>query len=300
MATARTDVSQITDIYGDGIGYVTLLDSMGDDFTPAEDARTSTDKGRLGPEKDKALQERLMRDSHTSPFEGVVVKFELCVPLFVLRELDRHRTLDKTGEDDPFELVGPEENMRKWFSRNEMSGRYIQMPDLYYHPVEVRSQSKSNKQGGGNALVSSEVAREFKERGIQHTKAARELYTWAVEQGIEKGLARIYNTQNQYTRIRYTGSLKNWFDALYLRLPSVVLWECRQPMEAIEALLTERFPEAMSSWKKLVYNSVRLGEDELDVVLWALNAMDQTSLILSEESKAKRQRLIERIREKMK
>lgn len=273
-------MSKVENIYGDGIGYVAILDSMGDDFTPAEDARTSTGKGRLGPEKDTALQERLMEDNHTSPFEGVVIKVEVCAPLFVIREADRHRTLDKNSEDDPFELVGPEENLRRWFSRNEMSGRYIQMPDLYYHPVDVRAQSKTNKQGGGFTLVSLEVAEEFKRRGMEHTKAARELYSWAVEQGIEKGQARIFNTQNQYTIIRYTGSLKNFFDALYLRLPSVVLWECRVVFEALAKLLNLRFPQAMSSWRKMVYDGARLTGPEVAVLrdLLAIASFDRSDI----------------------
>lgn len=253
-------MSEILNMYGDEIGYVKLLDSMGDDYTPAEDARTSTDKGRLGHEKDTALQERLMVDNHTSPFEGVVVKFEVCAPLFVIREADRHRTLDKNSEEDPFEMVGPEEGMRKFFSRNEMSGRYIQMPDLYYFPPSVRGQSTTNKQGGGQdtASISPEVAQRFQDECRRISKEARANYTWAVEQGIEKGLARICNTQNQYTKIRYTGSLKNFFDALYLRLPSVVLWECRVVFEGIRDLLKQKFPQAMSSWENLVYNGVRL------------------------------------------
>lgn len=269
-------MKEVANIYGDGIGYVKLLDKMGDQFTPAEDARTSTDRGRLGPEKDTALQDRLLKDAHTSPFEGVVVKFEMCVPLFVLRELDRHRTLDKNSEDDPFELVGPEEGFRKYLSRNEMSGRYIQMPDLYYHPVDVRCQSLTNKQGGGYDLVSPELSGEFKRRGLEVTKAARELYSWGVERGIEKGLARIYNTQNQYTRIRYTGSLKNWFDALSLRLPNVVLWECRKPVEAIFELLKQEFPIAVSSWERLVYNTTKLNADELKLIKEILNGRTMT------------------------
>lgn len=255
-------------IFGDNIGYVRIIDRMGDDFTPAEDARMSTGKGRLGPEKDTALQERLMKDNHTSPFEGVIVKIEACIPLYVGREAERHRTVDKNNEFDIFDLVTPEENLRKWFARNEMSGRYIQMPDLYYHPVEVRGQSVTNKQGGDAdvRLISPEVAGEFKSRGMAITKASRELYTWAVEQGIEKGMARNYNTQNQYTFIRYTGSMKNWLDALILRRPKVVLWECRQMFEGIYELLKEELPQAMSSWDRLVYSGVRLDGDERKVL----------------------------------
>jgi len=276
-------MNEILNMYGDGVGYVKLVDSMGDSFTPAEDARMSTDKGRLGPEKDNALQERLLKDAHTSPFEGVVVKFEICAPLFVIRELDRHRTVEKNSEEDPFEVVSPEEGMRKFMCRNEMSGRYIQMPDLYYYPAVVRAQSKTNKQGGGNDSISPEVAAEFYKRGMEITRSAREHYTWAVEQGIEKGMARIYNTQNQYTKIRYTGSLKNWCDVLYLRLPSVVLWECRVIAQHIRTLLKEKFHDPMSSWEKLVYNTVRIDRSEMHMILTALDLLDEIDGNLSNE-----------------
>lgn len=256
---------RIDDIYGDNIGYVELLDTMGDEFTPAEDARTSTNKGRLGPEKDAQLQQRLTKDGHTSPFEGVIAKVEIVTPLFVLRELDRHRTTTKVGDED-LALVTPEENGRKWFARNEMSGRYVQMPNQYYHPLNVRSQSKTNKQGGGFELVNEGTRSEFLFRGEGLVRDARALYDWAVEQGIEKGLARIYNTQNQYTKIRLTGSLKNWCDFLYLRLPQAVLWECRRVAESIEQLLQGAFPSPMAQWRKNVYDTVRLTKEEASVL----------------------------------
>lgn len=252
---------RVDNIYGDGIGYVELLDTMGDEYTPAEDARTSTNKGRLGPDKDAALQQRLSQDGHTSPFEGVIAKVEIVTPLFVLRELDRHRTATKIADED-LALCTPEENGRKWFARNEMSGRYVQMPDLYYHPKQVRAQSKTNKQGGGNESIDPKVQEEFLARGSELVIQARSLYNWAVEQGIEKGLARIYNTQNQYTKIRFTGSLKNWCDFLYLRLPTAVLWECRRVAEVIEQILREKFPSPMEQWRNNVYETVKLTKHE--------------------------------------
>jgi thymidylate synthase (FAD) len=251
-------------LYPDGIGYVQVIDFMGDSYTPAEDARTSTDKGRLGPAKDEALQERLMKDNHTSPFEGVVVKAEMVVPLFVLREMDRHRTVTKIADHDAFDEVSPEESGRKWFSRNEMSGRYIQLPDSYYHPEDVRGQSTSNKQGGSvdSLDVSPDVAEEFLSRGKALTKASRELYDWAVQFGIEKGQARIYNTLNQYVKIRMTGSLKNWLDFLKLRLPNDVLWECRRVAEDLHELLHDMFPTIVNQWEDHVLDAFPLSCDE--------------------------------------
>lgn len=265
---------RIDDIYGDGIGYVELLDTMGDEFTPAEDARTSTNKGRLGPDKDAQLQQRLTKDGHTSPFEGVIAKVEMVVPLFVLREIDRHRTTTKTADED-LALVSPEENGRKWFARNEMSGRYVQMPNQYYYPEKVRMQSRTNKQGGGTVeLVGPDTSAIFLEGGRRLAEMARAHYDWAVEQGVEKGLARIFNTQNQYTKIRLTGSLKNWCDFLYLRLPQAVLWECRRVAESIEAVLTKAFPSPMAQWRNNVYDTVRLTREERDDLLGLLDTLE--------------------------
>jgi thymidylate synthase (FAD) len=275
-------------IYNDDIGYVELIEKMGDQYTPSEDARMSTGKGRLGPEKDSALQKRLLKDKHTSPFEGVVVKFELCVPLFVLRELDRHRTLTKITDQevgwnpghkgDLIDATFPEEGGRKWFSRNEMSGRYVQLPAQYYYPEEVRYQSKNNNQAGStqtpldgfhNALTNT-----FLERGRKVTEEARELYDWAVKNNIEKGLARIFNTQNQYTRIRMTGSLKNWLDFLSLRLEEgVVLHECREVALAIEYILEQHFPDVMKTWRNEVYNVVTITKNEAAIVKHLLHLM---------------------------
>jgi len=258
-------------IYSDGVGNVALLDVMGDQYTPAEDARTSTGKGRLTPEKDLALIRRLMDDNHTSPMEGVVIKLEMTVPIFVLRELDRHRTVDKVSEE---EVITPEENLRKWFARNEMSARYVQLPPTYYHPDVVRTQSKANAQGLADApSVSPEVADEFKERGVAVTKAARELYDWAVQRGIERGQARIFNTFNQYTTIRITGSLKNVLDMLYLRLQKNVLWECRRVADAVLHLLRKQFPDVTALWEDRVYGAKKLSGSDAAFVASILRAV---------------------------
>lgn len=259
------------DLYGDGIGYVVLLDTMGDEYTPAEDARTSTGKGRLGAEKDSKLQLHLLSAGHTSPFEGALAKFEVCVPIFVRAELDRHRTLKKSGEREGLDAEAvdyvPEESFRNWMARNEMSGRYIQMPPDYYHPPQVRQQAAANRQGTSDSpRVSEAIASEFVSRGQSLTRSARDLYDWAVSQGVEKGQARIYNTQNQYTKIRYTGSVKNWLDFLKLRLPVVVLWECRRVAECVESILHEVFPDPVRTWQHEIRDGIDLNREEVSAL----------------------------------
>jgi thymidylate synthase (FAD) len=253
----------VNNVLEDAASYVKIISVMGDEFTTAEDARMSTNKGRLGPDKDARLQERLMKDKHTSPFEGTIIKFELCLPLFVLREIDRHRTLDKLTDE---ELCFPEENSRKWFARNEMSGRYVKMPNEYYIPRHVRKQSSKNNQSTSSDVefVSNDIQQQFIERGAEVVRSARELYEWACDNGIERGLARIFNTQNQYTKIRMTGSLKNWLDFCALRCKPDVLWECRVYADAIKLQLQELFPSVVEQWEQLVMQSVTLTKNQFE------------------------------------
>lgn len=285
-------------LYGDGIGSVQVIGVLGDEYTPAEDARTSTGKGRQGPEKDAKLQDRLMRDRHTSPFEGVLVKVEMVLPLFVLREVDRHRTLTKVSDVDALdEVVTPEEAGRKWFSRSEMSGRYVQLPAEYYFPDEIRGQSTTNQQGD-EGTAPAHVAEEFQSRGRAVTQAARELYDWAVQVGIEKGQARIFNTMNQYTRIRMTGSIKNWLDWLQLRMPSGVLWECRRAAEELHDLLWERFPSVLSQWSNNVRLAVALTVEEQDAVRGVLEKLTETGVANEDpEGVTVYSKLLKRLRE---
>lgn len=257
--------------------YVEYIDSMGNQFSPAIDARMSTGKGSLGDEKDGKLQLRLLKDAHTSPFEGVVVKLEFQISLVELRELDRHRTTAKMADIDLVEIFSPEESFRKFTSRNEMSGRYMQMPALYMNPVEIRMQSKTNNQGG-DGLAPPEVAAEFLQRGKDLTDKARELYDWAIAQGIERGQARMYNTVNQMSRIRITAALKNWCDFLALRLPQGVLEEMRDVAQAVEDILVARFPTPMQQWRQEVYETARVNKTELAFLSGVLLGVDTDSL----------------------
>ena len=92
------------------LGFVKLLDIMGSD----EEVRY------------------LMRHKHTSPFEMCEVKFHIKLPIFVMRQLVRHRTANL----------------------NEYSGRYSVMSNEFYLPEGdyLQKQSEVNRQGRGGVL----------------------------------------------------------------------------------------------------------------------------------------------------
>ena len=73
-------------------GFVALVDVMGDDASIVQSARVSYGKGTKTMRGDKALISYLMRHAHTTPFEMVEFKFLMRLPLFIARQVIRHRT----------------------------------------------------------------------------------------------------------------------------------------------------------------------------------------------------------------
>ena len=137
--------------------YVELVDCMGSDLSPLENARLSTGNATgVDVAKDDGLRDRLWRDKHTSPWEACVAAVELVVPMAVLRQLDRHRTVDVSNT-----VIEEYDDFRKYTSRNEFSARYSEMPDLYYLPGEERFKPKgtANKQGSEGELAVEKRAR---------------------------------------------------------------------------------------------------------------------------------------------
>src|SRR5690606_17419484 len=131
-------------------GYVRLVEAWGSDERIIEAARMSTGKGFLGwgPKEDgKPGDEKLLRylweHKHATPFEMAGLIVEVQAPIFVLREWHRHRTQ----------------------SFNELSARYVPMPDLDYMPTVERvlmPPDGKNKQAGriGGAKIGRAACRE--------------------------------------------------------------------------------------------------------------------------------------------
>jgi len=113
-------------------GFVALVDVMGDDAAIVQAARVSYGKGTKTMRGDKALISYLMRHAHTTPFEMVEFKFLMRLPLFIARQVVRHRTANI----------------------NEYSGRYSEMPDRFWAPDlgAISEQDTVNRQGRADAL----------------------------------------------------------------------------------------------------------------------------------------------------
>ena len=67
-------------------GFVRLVDRMGDDHAVVQAARVSYGAGTKSYSEDEALIRYLMRNSHTTPFEMVELKFHIRAPMDCWRQ----------------------------------------------------------------------------------------------------------------------------------------------------------------------------------------------------------------------
>lgn len=213
------------------VGYVRLVETWGSDERIVEAARMSTAKGFLGwgtPDApgDEKLLRYLYTNKHATPFEMAGMIIEVKAPIFVFREWHRHRTQ----------------------SYNEMSSRYMPLPDENYVPTVERLMlggGHLTKQAGtikGADDLTVETAEAYLSLlGVMYG-AAQQLYERALASGVPKELARIHLPVGRYSAMRASANLRNWLAFLTLRMATGAQWEIRQYANAVASLVAEKFP----------------------------------------------------------
>lgn len=259
----------------DDINYFSILDVMGDQQTIAENARVSTGKGRTTLENDLKLSNRLIADQHTSPWESVEVLVELAAPLFVLREWDRHRTLSEL-EGAVVEIVSHDNVSRQFRSQNEMSARYVQMPEGNYFPELPRfvKQSKTNAQGGTSEAIDVDKATLLLSRMYEVVRNCNDLYKELLSLGIERGVARVILPVSQYSVVRFKANLLNWAKFLRLRLDKNAQWEIRAYASVMHQQLYAVFPDLMVQLDDHLIKAVHLTRTEADTMIELLQLLE--------------------------
>jgi thymidylate synthase (FAD) len=217
-------------------GYVQLVEVWGSDSSIIEAARMSTAKGFQGwgtPEKpgDEKLLAYLYRHKHMTPFEMCGAIFEIKAPIFVFREWHRHRTQ----------------------SYNEMSARYIPLPDENYLPgldnVVLRSGANANKQASGSKKITPEQAANWLHNMKQLYELIQAEYKFGLELGVPKELARICLPVGRYSAMRASANLRNWMQFLELRCAAGAQEEIRLYAEAVLATLELDFPRTIALFR---------------------------------------------------
>ena len=202
-------------------GYLKYIGHYGSDKEIVQAARISTGGTNKSDEEDRKLINYLMKMRHSSPFEMADITFEVQAPIFVCREWMRHRV----------------------FSYNELSGRYSEMPDLFYVPDDSRygKQGQINKQGT-DKLLDPEIRTKLKWDIENEQIDVRTAYEQKLALGLSREISRINLPLSQYSRMCIKGNLLNWFRFIDLRAHQNAQYEIRVYAEKVLDILKELFP----------------------------------------------------------
>lgn len=241
-------------------GYVSLVEYWGSDERVIESARMSTQKGFRGwgpkcskcglrmialdddtygaadyahgeqkscehdalASGDEKLLKYLWEHNHATPFEMAGLTVEIKAPIFVFREWHRHRTQ----------------------SFNEMSARYIPIPNENYIPTFERLElsSSANKQAQGTTALKPESAELWLSNLENLYNLLEATYQSGLQAGIPKEVARVILPVGRYSIMRASANLRNWLAFLKLRCDPSAQWEIRQYANLIAVLIQQKFP----------------------------------------------------------
>lgn len=244
-------------------GFVRVVDYMGNDESITQAARVSYGKGTKSVSDDRGLIRYLVKHEHGSPLEMVEIKFHIKLPIFVQRQLVRHRIA----------------------SINEYSGRYSLMSDDQYVPEieDICVQSKINNQGRGESLPES-TAYQVKNIISDSSDHCKQMYHALIEQySVSKELGRILLPVNGYTEIYWKINLRSLFNFLKLRMDSHAQLEIRQYANVIYDIAKKWVPLSMEAFDDYILNSYKLSSKEIELLKRKLNGeeVDQESSGLS-------------------
>src|SRR5690606_9971051 len=137
--------------------------------------------GKLS-DRDAKLIHYLAKHKHTSCFEHQGATLRLKVPIFIARQIQRHRT----------------------FSYNEISRRYVDSEPEFFWPDKWRKRADNVKQGSSDEELTDFVVEGESVGTPQEVMQAMadmtlQGYMYALEAGMAPELARMILPQNMYT-----------------------------------------------------------------------------------------------------
>ena len=217
---------------------VTLIDNMGSDLTVVNAARVSFNKKSEWDEdntltvSDSNLISYLARNKHMSPFGHCFASFHVKAPIFVARQLVKHKFL-------------------RW---NEVSRRYVDdKPDWYWPKDDVwRGRAKDKKQGS-EGLIDLKEDEELLDDVVETTEWCRALYSKLLDKGVAPEQARMVLPQSTMTEWYWSGSLDAFSDMCKLRRDYDAQYESRLVANSISMDLSTLYP---ASWKALLRSQV--------------------------------------------
>ena len=211
---------------------VTYKGHMGNDLTVCNAARVSFGKETEWDyeesdaysfkqhlkKKDEKLIQYLAKHKHISPFGHCFASFHIKAPIFVARQLVKHKFL-------------------RW---NEISRRYVDDEPEFYTPYAWRGRSADKKQGSEGVVNVGD----WGSSGWAALKAYKDL----LSHGVAPEQARMELPQSTMTEWYWSGSLDAFADMCNLRCKPDTQAETREVADQIDRKMLELFPV---SWDAL-------------------------------------------------
>ncbi|MDE3023394.1 MAG: FAD-dependent thymidylate synthase [Pseudomonadota bacterium] len=220
---------------------VKYIDHMGSDLSIVNAARVSFDKvsewsdefvlggvdehgefyNRKLKDADSKLIKYLAKHKHKSPFNHTFATVKVKAPVFVSRQLVKH----------------------KFMPWNEESRRYINTEPEFYFPDVYRKAAENVKQGSSNEPIKfiDLVAAE------QSVNNSLEVYRLMLQNEVCNEQARMFLPQNMMVNWYWSGTLGAFADMLVLRLDTHTQAETRIVAEKIRDILMEHFPVSLTA-----------------------------------------------------
>ena len=214
----------------------TYVNHMGDDLSVVNAARVSFGKtsklvctnlvlGTYDMSKgDKKLIQYLAKHKHISPFGHAFASFHVKAPIFVARQLVKHKFL-------------------RW---NEISRRYIDDEPEFYVPDVWRGRSADKKQGSDGEIILGTLDKAIVSDSPYDALSA---YKALLKADVAPEQARMVLPQSTMTEWYWSGSLDAFADMCRLRCASDTQFETRVVADQINEIMEPLFPV---SWAALL------------------------------------------------
>lgn len=186
-------------------------------------ARVSNPANQYNTDTSDKLIKYLIKNKHWSPLEMVSVCLEIETTRDIARQILRHRS----------------------FSFQEFSQRYADpTKDLDFVLREARLQDTKNRQ---NSITTEDLQLQafWQQQQMRVINAAREAYSWAIDNGIAKEQARaVLPEGNTVSRLYMNGTLRSWIHYIELRSENGTQKEHRDIAVQCGIVIADVFPLA--------------------------------------------------------
>ena len=188
-------------------------------------ARVSNPSNQMNSETSEKLIKYLIKHAHWSPLEMVSACLEINTTRDIAHQIVRHRS----------------------FAFQEFSQRYADPAEFgdQFVTREARLQDRKNRQNSIEIDTESDLHYEWQMKQQSVIDKAKEVYEWAIDNGIAKEQARVVLPEGcTKTRLYMNGSLRSWIHYIELRGANGTQKEHMEIAKACGKVIAEIFPLA--------------------------------------------------------